>query len=370
MFCGMCGTEIVEGSKYCPNCGEMIERMDNKNNQQFVPQDIELTKLDNEYEVKEEKSNKRKKIRILIISILLLLLIISGTLCYFLYPIYQMKECLEVGKYEEAIEIYNEQLAESKVKSIIIDSIWTELIDQIIEDYKSDDYDLEDTLATLQIFKEINNSEVLELINDYYADISEQLSIVVEENKLDDAEELVDPHIQETEELKQSDEEQETEADAGEEAEEKIHSYEIIIDDVTWTEAYEDCLNRGGYLVHINSEEEYQTIINQINTENYSNKIFWLGAKRESINKYEYKWIAQNGNPEDETLNIDEKYLKFWMDNEPSFMDDELQVEEEYVHMLYLKSQNSWVWNDVPNDVIAIANNYSGLIGYICEYEN
>lgn len=48
---------------------------------------------------------------------------------------------------------------------------------------------------------------------------------------------------------------------------EGIHRYELITADMTQEEAFKDCLNRGGYLVHINSEEEFNAIINQTREE-------------------------------------------------------------------------------------------------------
>lgn len=49
--------------------------------------------------------------------------------------------------------------------------------------------------------------------------------------------------------------------------EEGINSYELIVADVTWSQAYYDCLDRGGHLVRITTDAEYQAILQQIASE-------------------------------------------------------------------------------------------------------
>ena len=146
-----------------------------------------------------------------------------------------------------------------------------------------------------------------------------------------------------------------------------IHRYEIIISDVTWTQAYEDCISRGGYLVHINSEEEYKAITNQIRLEGKEKNTFWLGARR--INETDgYHWINADGSYSDEE--IDSKY---WLPGEPSYVgtdENENVIEEAFVDMLYRSSEDCFYWNDVSENVLQQANYLKGKFGYICEYED
>lgn len=149
-----------------------------------------------------------------------------------------------------------------------------------------------------------------------------------------------------------------------------IHTYELIVDDVTWTEAYLACLARGGHLVRINSEEEYQAIVQQIGEEEKGKIMFWLGGTRSAADVYEYRWIYEDGTYGSEILNEDEPYSHYWLDGEPSFYDESILQDEMYMNMFYVSKEQRWVWNDVPDDLIAIAEFYSGMIGYICEYED
>lgn len=149
--------------------------------------------------------------------------------------------------------------------------------------------------------------------------------------------------------------------------EEGINSYELIVADVTWSQAYYDCMDRGGHLVRITTDAEYQAILQQIASEGKENIIFWLGGARNDDSGY--YWIYDDGYFGSEVLNEDAKYASYWLDGEPSFHDDAAGVDETRMNMFRLSSSGQWVWNDVPDDILSVASFYSGKIGYICEYE-
>ena len=151
-------------------------------------------------------------------------------------------------------------------------------------------------------------------------------------------------------------------------SEEGVHTYDLIVKDCSWTEAYNDCLARGGHLVRINSDEEYNAIMSKIKSEGKEDKIFWLGGSRNS-GSYTYHWIYEDGTYGTEDLNTNAKYKKYWFDGEPSFTDSSVNADEYYMSFFYVERLGRWGWNDAPNEVLSYAKEYSGRIGYICEYE-
>lgn len=144
------------------------------------------------------------------------------------------------------------------------------------------------------------------------------------------------------------------------------HEYRIVVKDVTWTEAYEEAGNvPGGYLVNINSLDEWNTIQQLIEAEGKQEYIFWLGAMR-SGNSQDYYWVNKDGYFVDGSINGNSN----WLSGEPSFYDEEVDMEERYVDMFYRSSENRWVWNDTPDDIISLVSYYSGKVAYIVEIEN
>lgn len=144
-----------------------------------------------------------------------------------------------------------------------------------------------------------------------------------------------------------------------------IHEYEFIIADCTWVEAKQDCLDRGGYLVNIDSQEEYDYILSKIQEQNLQDKVFYLGGGR-SIDSNVYYWIDKNNQFTGDSLNFTDAWCSGnWMANEPSLKDGD--TTENIMTMFFYKGENRWVWNDAPND---ITQYYSGKTGYICEYED
>lgn len=147
----------------------------------------------------------------------------------------------------------------------------------------------------------------------------------------------------------------------------EIHRYEYIKSDCTWTEAFQECINRGGYLARINSSEEYEYIRKEISKSGMTNVFFRIGGRRDSNSK-DYYWVNQDNRLFGEKLNSDDSWCADeWKNGEPSFKDGSL--EELYMDLFFYDGEKRFVWNDVPDDMLAAEPAYSGNLGYICEYE-
>lgn len=146
------------------------------------------------------------------------------------------------------------------------------------------------------------------------------------------------------------------------------HWYEVVVLDCSWTQAYEQAKARGGYLAHIDSPEEFNYICsNVLNTESNRKLKLWIGGTR-SAGSYEYYWMNTDGTFGQELLNGG-TFQGLWMSGEPSFRDDSINQEEYYMNIFFYNGENRWVWNDVPDDIIAVVNSYKGSVGYLCEYD-
>lgn len=155
----------------------------------------------------------------------------------------------------------------------------------------------------------------------------------------------------------------EKEASVEDEAFSEGHRYQLILEDATWQEAYNDCLNRGGYLVQINSEEEFQSVIEMIEDAGMQNVHFYLGGRRDA-DSHEYYWVDERNGLAGTMLNPEGTSWAavHWMENEPSFSSED--EEEMYMNLIYYK--DNWVLNDVPMDITIY---YPGKTGYICEFD-
>lgn len=146
------------------------------------------------------------------------------------------------------------------------------------------------------------------------------------------------------------------------------HSYRLVISDCSWTEAFREAKEAGGYLARIESREEYQTILQQIYDTGVSGIMFRIGARRD-LDSARYCWVDESNQTYGSALN-DPAYWTYseWMSGEPSFQDGD--IPEGYVDFYYYQKEGRWVWNDVPDDIISIVPSYSGRLGYIIEFED
>lgn len=162
-------------------------------------------------------------------------------------------------------------------------------------------------------------------------------------------------------------EEEELEYDATEGG---IHRYEFVIQDCGWNQAYYDSLQKGGYLVHINSQEEYDYILQAITSQGYENIHFYLGG-RKADDEMAYYWVDENNKTYGEKLNDNpEAWCNgAWMAGEPSFADPNLNITETYLNIFYYPAENRWIWNDSPENITEVVPELCQETGYIVEYE-
>ncbi len=151
-----------------------------------------------------------------------------------------------------------------------------------------------------------------------------------------------------------------------------IHNYEIVIEDCTWEEARQQCIDKGGHLVRINSEKEFDYVTDLLNRKGYKDYYFYLGGRRE-LNNTEYYWINEENQFIGERLNRSENWLNpYWYHSEPSFQDigsGASSIVSEDVMTLFFVSEN-WYLNDSSSDLPGdYPSLLSGKVGYIMEKE-
>lgn len=156
------------------------------------------------------------------------------------------------------------------------------------------------------------------------------------------------------------------------EAPQREHLYQFYLEDCTWSEACESAIRKGGHLVTIDTEEEYQRIVRQAESEGYKgNEHFFIGGMRQN-NSYSYYWLDENKKLYGEPVNSSSNEIySNWLNGEPSFTSGEKadMYDETVLMLLRFDKTGEWVLNDIPDDILKVAPYYSGKLGYICEFE-
>lgn len=328
MKCSNCGRVIPDGAKFCKYCGVPV----------------------NDLSLEEDKANNTEKIRCSVCGAL-----VNGNNRY----------CTNCGLLLIRKDFSSNNSAKTKQKKrkrrsagrkiaiafVVLTLMLVAFIAAILLFYfqKHQTYEKEMQTNTISETAEIEETDIPN---------NEDVSLEIESESVENIEDTT-----------QSDEfikEIETEAN-DDVTEGGIHSYGYFIDDCTWSEAFYMAQESGGYLVRINSRDEYEYILNDIISCGYENIQFFLGARR-NVDSKEYYWVNENNDLYGIQLNETKNWTASeWMQGEPSFQDTD--IEETCVNIHYNSEENRWVWNDVPEDILSEVPYYSGRIGYIVEYE-
>lgn len=132
--------------------------------------------------------------------------------------------------------------------------------------------------------------------------------------------------------------------------------YEIIPGDVSWTEANDACIARGGHLATITSQQEMDQLTAMGNAAGL--KYLWIGGYTSVRDQAAFgHWLT--GEPFSYTA---------WFPGEPSRNDKDGTPE---FYLMLWNIDGTWSWNDQRNDVVHETGleYFAGNVGYICEYE-
>lgn len=129
--------------------------------------------------------------------------------------------------------------------------------------------------------------------------------------------------------------------------------YTVTVSDMSWTQARDACIAQGGHLAVISSREEFEEVKALAEAQGLTR--FWIGCHRQND---QLVWET------DDPVNYTN-----WAEGEPSYWDDYDSVPEDYI--MVFKADNDWFYNDNRNDPAAdYPQYYSGVMGYVCEFEN
>ncbi|MDE5768540.1 MAG: C-type lectin domain-containing protein [Oscillospiraceae bacterium] len=139
------------------------------------------------------------------------------------------------------------------------------------------------------------------------------------------------------------------------------HRYEFITADVSWTEAQASCREKGGYLAVITAPEERRTILEQLEEQNLTESLFFVGYQ---VNPERWILADQSEIPAGNLIN-------FWEYQAPdySFIEPEFETQECGILKYYPETDQIYLFA-APDELISTLPEYAGKIGYVCEYDN
>ena len=132
--------------------------------------------------------------------------------------------------------------------------------------------------------------------------------------------------------------------------------YEVVKAGVSWKEAKDQCIAKGGHLATISDITEERKLEDLCQEAGI--RFCWIGGYTSELDgEIVGHWVTEE--PFD---------FSVWNKGEPSGIDASDNTPEYY--MMLQKGDNYWAWNDQRNDVLSTGiPDFIDALGYICEYE-
>ena len=145
-------------------------------------------------------------------------------------------------------------------------------------------------------------------------------------------------------------------------------SYEVVIKDCTWDQAFEESIEAGGHLAMIETEKEYKKLVSLLQEADLDTVRLYISAARADDDDM-YYWVDSKQYLVGDALNGEKSYARdLWKSGNPSKVNSQdTSVIENRVELQHTTSFQ-WALNDVANNILDADPDWSGKIGYIIEY--
>lgn len=144
------------------------------------------------------------------------------------------------------------------------------------------------------------------------------------------------------------------------------HRYKIFNEDVTWDEAWDICKKEGGYLATLTSIEEQEIISELIESEGTTDHLYFVGYKIRG-------WLNKDGTSTNQMLidGMSDAYYPGVISREydPGWRFEKLKKPIVGTLIYSDETRKAYVFNG-PADILSVAPQYAGKMGFICEYDS
>ncbi|MBE5041279.1 hypothetical protein INF28_12555, partial [Oscillospiraceae bacterium DSM 107454] len=147
-----------------------------------------------------------------------------------------------------------------------------------------------------------------------------------------------------------------------------VHTYDIIIDHISWDQANQNAALAGGHLVTFSDQEEFDHVLRLLSDSKYDGvRNVWIGACSPAGLTSPAQAQAYWASSQARWVTGEPFLFTKWREGEPSGYDARLGTEERFLQIFRPKVDGYvWSYNDSGED---LSEYRSGTLAYIIEYE-
>ena len=148
------------------------------------------------------------------------------------------------------------------------------------------------------------------------------------------------------------------------------HRYELVKENVSWQEAFDEAQAKGGYLATITCNEELEVVQELIEKENMTDNSFYVAFRKGEWDGDEFmndRWVLPSGENVNTYSSYDYEYRND-PDYDSSFKETEWDVYDGKAGLLMYGSSGLYLYF-APDDIAESVPKYKDHVGYVIEYD-
>lgn len=160
LFCKNCGAEIKPGMKFCGICGFPINAAAAQKGPIYHRAPSAVPNHTQQIRHQKQTQSRLRFLPVFVFTSILLALAGGSAYLFFSSPAYELSEELKDGNYEDAVELYNNEISDSAIQSALSTYILSRHMESLKKNLSDEDISYAEAFSAISALQKLDDKEI------------------------------------------------------------------------------------------------------------------------------------------------------------------------------------------------------------------